>query len=77
MKRLVNKYSAFELHEGHGKQIDDIMVKTVDHIWKDIIILNDLCPRDAVSLCHDTLSVIFAQHILRHTLSKKVKNQKQ
>lgn len=71
MKRLYNEYSACPC-EGPAKEIDDIIVKAFHDVW-NIVEKDDLCPRDTSHYCHETLSVLFSQEILRTAMNKRRK----
>jgi hypothetical protein len=69
MKRLYNEYSACP-YEGHAEEIRNIMEKAFKEVW-NIVITNDLCPRDSASLCHEVLSVSFSEEILRSAMKMR------
>lgn len=70
MKRLYNEYSASPC-EGNSKHIMLIMADAFQRVWDEVVIADDICPRDAESLCHSNLSILFSENILRRALAKK------
>jgi hypothetical protein len=70
VKRLYNEYSAAP-YEGDVMHIDMIMAGAFKQVWDEVVIADDVCPRDAESLCHQTLNVLFAEHILRRTMGRR------
>jgi hypothetical protein len=69
MKRLYNEYSACP-DEGSAKVIRNILTEALDKIWQEVEV-NDICPRDAKSLCQDEISVVFSENILRKAMNKR------
>ena len=79
MKRLYNEYSAAPSFEGEVKEINDIMSDAFRDVWGKVV-ANDICPRDAESVCHSVISGMFAEHILRKALAQsslKLKGENQ
>jgi hypothetical protein len=74
LKRLYNEYSACP-NEGSAKVITNIISEAFDKIWEEIE-KNDICPRDATSLCKDELSVLFAEKILHKAFKKRMHKNK-
>jgi len=70
MKRLYNEYSAAP-YEGNVKHIEMLMTDAFQRVWDEVVLADDVCPRDTESVCHAALSVMFAQHILRRALNKR------
>ena len=70
MKRLYNKYGAAPC-EGEVKSIDNIMSAAFRDVWSAVVLDNDVCPRDAESVCHSVISGLFAEHILRQATEMK------
>ena len=68
MKRLFNEYGAAP-YEGNVKHVDLLMANAFQQVW-EVVLADDLCPRDVELLCHQTLSVLFAENILRRTCKK-------
>lgn len=69
MKRLYNEYSAAPC-EGSVSLIDTIMAEAFQKVWDTVVLADDVCPRDAESLCHSSLSCLFSEHILRQALQR-------
>ncbi len=74
MQRLFNKYSAAP-YEGSAKHIDLLMTDAFQRVWDEVVLSDDACPRDTEYLCHQTLSALFAQNILRRALAVKRKER--
>ena len=70
MERLFNEYSAAP-YEGNAKHIDLLMTDAFQKVWDEVVIADDVCPRDAEILCHETLAGLFAENRLRRALQKK------
>lgn len=70
MKRLFNQYSAAP-YEGNVKHIDSVMVGAFRRVWNEVVLAGNICPRDVELLCHQTLSALFAENILRRAIAKK------
>jgi len=70
MKRLYNQYSAAPC-EGNVRHIDMLMTDAFQKVWDEVVIADDVCPRDAESVCHAVLSQMFSQNILRRAMNKK------
>ncbi len=73
MKRLYNEYSAAPF-EGNVKKIDIILEDAFKKIWEEVVVNDDVCPRDTELLCQSILSSMFAQNILRRAMDKKRQN---
>jgi hypothetical protein len=71
MKRIYNKYGAAEVNNENAKKIRIIMGTAFQRVWDEVVLSNDVCPRDAESLCHSSLSSCFAENILRNALRMK------
>ena len=75
MKRLYNEYDACPLFDNNEasqiKQINDIINITINKIWNEIIVPNDICPRDAQLFCSSIVSTIFSEKILLNAIKKK------
>jgi len=70
MKRLYNEYSAAPC-EGNAKHVDLLMVDAFQRVWDEVVVADDVCPRDVELLCHQTLSTLFAENVLRRAMAKK------
>lgn len=70
MNRLYNEYSAAP-YEGNVKHIDLIMTDAFQRVWDEVVLADNVCPRDTETLCHTTLATLFAQNILRRAMQKK------
>jgi hypothetical protein len=70
MKRLYNEYSAAP-YEGNAKHIDLLMTDAFQRVWDEVVLADDVCPRDAESLCHQALAGLFAENILRRAVGKR------
>lgn len=70
MKRLYNEYSA-ELLEGSGKHIEFLMTDAFQRVWDEVVVSDDVCPRDAEAMCHAVLSGLFAENRLRRAVAKR------
>jgi hypothetical protein len=70
MKRLFNEDSAAP-YEGNVKHVDLLMVDAFQRVWDEVVLADDICPRDVELLCHQTLSTLFAENILRRAMAKK------
>ncbi len=70
MKRLYNEYSACP-HEGNAKHVSLLITDAFQRVWDEVVLADDVCPRDAESLCHATLSTLFAEEILRRAMAKR------
>ena len=70
MKRLFNEYSAAP-YEGNVKHVDLLMTDAFQRVWNEVVLAEDLCPRDVEMLCHQTLSMLFAENILRRAMARK------
>jgi hypothetical protein len=70
MKRLYNEYSAAP-YEGNAKHIDMLMTDAFRRVWDEVVLADDVCPRDAESLCHQALTGLFAENILRRAMGKR------
>ena len=70
MKRLFNEYSAAP-YEGNVKHVDLLMVDAFQRVWDEVVLADDICPRDVELLCHQTLSTLFAENILRRAVARK------
>jgi hypothetical protein len=70
MKRLYNEYSAAPL-EGNVKHIDLLMTDIFQRVWDEVVVADDVCPRDAEALCHQSLAGLFAENILRRAMKKR------
>ena len=70
MQRLYNEYSACP-HEGNAKHISAIITDAFQKVWDEVVLDDDVCPRDAEALCHSTLTILFAESILRRAISIK------
>ena len=71
MKRLFNEYSAALYYEGNAKHIDQLMTDACQKVWDEVVLADDVCPRDAASLCHQTVTGLFAENILRRAMAKR------
>jgi predicted nucleotide-binding protein (sugar kinase/HSP70/actin superfamily) len=76
MKRLYNEHSACPHWGSDAKLISDQITDAFDTIWDKVVIANDICPRDAESLCHSTLATLFAQCILQRAMEKRLIERK-
>jgi hypothetical protein len=47
------------------------MTNAFQQVWDEVVLADDVCPRDAESLCHQTLNVLFAENILRRAMGKR------
>lgn len=70
MKRLFNEYSAAP-YEDNVKHIDLLMTDAFQRVWDEVVLADDICPRDVELLCHQTLSTLFAENILRRAVARK------
>lgn len=70
MKRLFNEYSAAP-YEGNAKHIDLLMTNAFQQVWDEVVIADDVCPRDAEALCHQSLAGLFAEHRLRRARARE------
>jgi hypothetical protein len=73
VKRLYNDYSACN-DEGTAKSIRIIMDNAFELIKAEIE-KDDVCPRDAESLCHSIINISFAEYILTKAM-KRVKQER-
>jgi len=71
MKRLFNEYSAAPSWEGNARHISQLMTDAFQKVWDEVVVADDVCPRDTESLCHQTLSGLFAENILRRAMKKR------
>lgn len=71
MKRLFNEFSAAP-YEGDAVTISEAISLAVNKIWNEVVVANNVDPRDAESLCHHEIYTMFAENILR-LASKKAK----
>jgi hypothetical protein len=69
MKRLYNEYSAPSFEDNVIK-IEKIMHEAFQKVWL-VVIEDNICPRDAESFCHSTLSCDFGQNILMKAMAKR------
>jgi len=70
MQRLFNEHSAAP-YEGSAKHLDLLMADAFQRVWDEVVLADDVCPRDAELLCHQTLAGLFAENILRQALGKR------
>jgi hypothetical protein len=70
VKRLYNEYSVAP-YDGNAKHIDLLMTDAFHRVWDEVVLADDVCPRDAESLCHQTLAGLFAGNILRRAMGKR------
>jgi hypothetical protein len=70
VKRLFNEYSAAP-YEGNAKHVDLLMTDAFQKVWDEVVIADDVCPRDTEALCHQALAGLFAENILRRAMGKR------
>jgi hypothetical protein len=76
MKRLYNEYSAAPHWEPDTQLIHTLVSFAAQRIWDEVVVMNDVCPRDAESQCHQTIATLFAENILRRAMDKRRKERR-
>jgi len=74
MKRLYNEYNAAPC-EGNVETIYALMTDAFQKVWDNVVLADDVCPRDTESICHGVLSMLFAENILRRAMAKRRKER--
>lgn len=71
MKRLYNEYGAAGFDDVQVRHIDMLMTAAFQTVWDEVVVADNVCPRDAESFCHSVLSALFAENILRRAINTK------